>query len=217
MQAGQASLSGLFFIKISEFMYRRVIHRRYRKKRFIYLFLVLIILIALGSLLTMHKFDFFHHDREFDEIIRLAAKRHGLDPCLVKAVVWKESRFKQNTVGSHGEIGLMQIMDGAVKDWADANRMPIPCDGILFEPEVNIEIGAWYLGRALKYWKKKGYSRFEELALCEYNAGRKRTKTWLPPRKTASIRERIAFPSTRYYVTAIMDKYLDYSSRRQAE
>src|ERR1700678_3990316 len=56
----------------------------------------------------------------FDQLIRDASLKHGVDPMLLKAIVWRESAFKPEKVGTSGERGLMQVGEGAARDWAKA-------------------------------------------------------------------------------------------------
>ena len=140
--------------------------------------------------------------------------RYGVDPALVKAVIWRESRFRPYVRGKAGEIGLMQIMpDKAVVDWAKRFRVPVPNRGALFTPRLNIEIGTWYLGNALRRWSS--YQDRLVLALCEYNAGIRRANAWKPNEKNGSVRERITIASTRSYVDAVLDQYEDYKKSWQ--
>ncbi len=201
-------------------MYRRVIQRRYRNKRYKWLLGVLALLILLSLYLTQfyRKHEIRAREKSFDELVGNAAARHALDPCFVKAVIWQESRFDPNVVGSSGEIGLMQITDGAVEDWARFHGKKAPYRGLLFIPDVNTEIGTWYLARALRRWSV--YTNcHHELALCEYNAGLTAAKKWAPANRNFSgdIYPRIGYNSTRHYVRSVMDQYLEYASWRQAE
>jgi len=56
--------------------------------------------------------------QQYDRLIRAVAVEHHLDPMLVKAVVWRESRFDPRKYGSHGERGLMQVSEKAANEWA---------------------------------------------------------------------------------------------------
>ena len=146
---------------------------------------------------------------DYDKIIREAAQRNQVDPRLLKAVIWRESRFDPMTEGKAGEVGLMQIMpDLAVVDWAKAKGKDVPFRAALFDPELNIEIGSWYLGRAIRRWNK--YRDCYVLALCEYNAGLTRANKWKPANPNGDVRKRITIPSTRTYVNDIMDRYEKY-------
>lgn len=145
----------------------------------------------------------------YDAIILEAARRNQVDPRLLKAVIWRESRFDPSTRGKAGEIGLMQIMPKqAVVDWAKAKKRSVPYRGTLYDPEMNIEIGSWYLGRAIRRWSK--YRECYVLALCEYNAGLTRANKWKPANPAGSVRQKISIPSTLNYVNDIMDRYESY-------
>ena len=145
----------------------------------------------------------------YDAIILEAARRNQIDPRLLKAVIWRESRFDPSTRGKAGEIGLMQIMPKqAVVDWAKAKKRSVPYRGTLYDPEMNIEIGSWYLGRAIRRWSK--YRECYVLALCEYNAGLTRANKWKPANPAGSVRQKISIPSTLNYVNDIMDRYESY-------
>jgi len=144
----------------------------------------------------------------YNGLIDKAAKKHGIDSKLIKAVIWRESKFKPDARGKAGEIGLMQIKKCVAGDWAKANNAPVPSEKEMFNPAVNIKIGTWYLTRAVKSWHAYKYSYV--LALCEYNAGRQRMREWLPNRKHEEID--IKLDRTRHYVSAIFDKYLEYGS-----
>ncbi len=148
-------------------------------------------------------------ERLYDRIILEKAAKYSVDSRLIKAVIWQESRFQPDAVGRHGEVGLMQIMPNqAAVDWARVNRVKVPSRGMLFKPELNIEIGTWYLSRGI--WKYRQYKNAFELALCRYNAGQSRSDKWAPTRKSGDVVKRITIPSTREYVTRIMKRYKYY-------
>lgn len=153
---------------------------------------------------------FFEKYNRYDSMIEAAGRRNGVDPALLKAVIWRESRFDRNARGTKGEVGLMQIMvQFAAKDWADAHKRPAPTKGALSDPELNIEIGSWYLGRALRRWAD--YREATALALCEYNAGPTRAEAWKPPDKNGTVIDRIDISSTVSYVTVILTKQKEYA------
>lgn len=153
---------------------------------------------------------YFDRYQRYDPMIEAAGRRNGVDPALLKAVIWRESRFDRDAVGTKGEIGLMQIMvQFAAKDWADAHKRPAPTKGALSDPELNIEIGSWYLGRARRRWAD--YREADALALCEYNAGFSRADAWKPPDKNGTVIDRIDISSTVSYVTVILTKQKEYA------
>src|SRR5262245_46674543 len=59
----------------------------------------------------------------YDRTITDVANKHGLDPLLVKAIVWRESAFHPDKLGTVGERGLMQVGEAAAKDWANAEKI----------------------------------------------------------------------------------------------
>ena len=151
------------------------------------------------------------HDREvLAPIIAAASHRHDLSPDLVTALIWKESRFRSCARGDHGEYGLMQITDGAVEDWCVATHSKVPSTQDLLTPEINLEIGCWFLSRAFTRWK--GYVSQEALALAEYNAGHATVlKNWKPESPESPLDlDKITYPGTRDYVRQILQKRDDY-------
>jgi len=160
--------------------------------------------------------DYMTSSYAYDSVILETAERHGIDPGFVKAVIWRESRFRPYVRGTSGEIGLMQIMpDKAAVDWAKRYRQAIPPKGALFTPRLNIEIGTWYLARALRRWST--YKDAKVLALCEYNAGISRASSWKPSEKNGDVRSRITIPSTQTYVNTILEKYEEYKKNWKPE
>ena len=153
-----------------------------------------------------------HDENVLLPLIEQTARRHGVSPLLVRALIWKESRFDQFSVGSKGEIGLMQITDGAVQDWARRTKSDKPSRFDLFIPEVNVEIGTWYLGQAARHWK--GYASQDLLTLAEYNAGYgKVSGSWAPKDpQTVVVPADITYPGTRQYVQMILERKKQYEN-----
>src|SRR2546427_8206112 len=56
--------------------------------------------------------------QKYDKLTLSVAAEHELDPMLVKAVVWRESRFDRKKYGTAGERGLMQVSEKAANEWA---------------------------------------------------------------------------------------------------
>ena len=190
---------------------------RGRKKRYWIWFAAagVVALIAVAAAVAVWCGDdspkrWFVNDRDYSAEIAAAAKRHGLDPALVRALVYQESRFRADKRGKKGEIGLMQVLpSGAAAEWARVKKRRRPSDGELFNVELNLEIGCWYLARAMKRWK--GYRHGTELALAEYNAGLSQVRKWAPENKNGEVIPRIKIASTKKYVTEITKRYRSYS------
>jgi soluble lytic murein transglycosylase len=153
---------------------------------------------------------------QYDGVIRSVALEHHLDPMLVKAVVWRESRFDPKKRGSHGERGLMQVTERAANEWARENKVSGFRLDQLFEPKINLEAGTWYLHRAIEHWDHQADPI--AFALAEYNAGASRAQRWSGGNSFPEVSERqflqnIDFPATRKYIESIVDRYRFYQRR----
>lgn len=164
---------------------------------------------------TVHEWISPQRFQQYDTLIRSVAAEHRIDPMLVKAVVWAESRFEPIKYGGAGERGLMQITEIAAKEWAQENKIEDFRVEDLFDPKVNVQAGTWYLARAMQHWNKQ--SDPVPFALAEYNAGASRAQRWaggddvvIPPN---TFRNNIDFPGTRAYVDTITARR-DFYKRR---
>jgi soluble lytic murein transglycosylase len=152
----------------------------------------------------------------YDRLIRSVALEHHLDPMLVKAVVWRESRFDAKKRGTHGERGLMQVSERAANEWARETKIAGFQPDQLFDPKTNLEAGTWYLHRATEHWNHQ--SDPIPFALAEYNAGASRAQRWSDSNGVSEISERqflekIDFPATRRYVESIVERFRFYQRR----
>jgi soluble lytic murein transglycosylase len=154
-------------------------------------------------------------DNRFDSLILNVAAENGCDPSLVKAVVWRESKFDPETRGGKGEVGLMQVMPAVVNEWAKAQGEKNFDSRRLVDPLTNLRIGTWYLSRALQQWAHAADP--VPLAVAQYNAGRSNVLKWVDPGSMTDgdyfVRSRIQFPATRSYVRDILEQYRLYRRR----
>lgn len=165
--------------------------------------------ILAGILLVWGMFYWRVH--AYDSAIAEAGRLYGVDARLIRAVIWKESRFRPKRVGKLGEIGLMQVTLEAAGEWAKANGETHFARNDLFRPEVNIKAGAWYLGRAIRSWSAKPNPL--PYALAEYNAGRSNTLRWAAHDNNDANKfwHDITYPATRRYIRDIL---MDYRGHR---
>ena len=153
----------------------------------------------------------------YDPIIAEVSRRNGVDPLLVKAMIWRESGFRADKVGGAGERGLMQVTEAAAQDWAKAEKIEtfVPTD--LFDPKMNVEAGTWYLAKALDRWKEKANPL--PFALAEYNAGRTRVDRWVAATNMGvnanadDLLSAMDFPTTRKYIADITERHRYYRDR----
>ncbi|HWW01012.1 MAG TPA: lytic transglycosylase domain-containing protein [Candidatus Acidoferrum sp.] len=170
---------------------------------------VLVLLLAGAAALYWWWDD--HLERSQDGPIRAAAERYGLEPALVKAVVWRESRFNPNVRGKVGEIGLMQLQEEAAREWAEAERVPGFEHEQCFDPGTNTLAGAWYLKKLTKrYLQTDNPAAY---ALADYNAGRGNVLKWnrgQAATNSAVFIDVIGFPATKAYVQSVLRRYERY-------
>ncbi|MBA3262790.1 MAG: lytic transglycosylase domain-containing protein [Thermoleophilaceae bacterium] len=147
-----------------------------------------------------------HHD----DIIRQQASDKNVDAALIAAVIYEESRFRDQT--SHaGARGLMQITPET------ADFIARRSGGIRFEqedlatPQINIAYGAWFLRYLIDH-----YDGNETLAVAAYNAGQTNVDRWVEraggPDQFDSARH-IPFPETRAYVHNVQERRGQYRDR----
>jgi soluble lytic murein transglycosylase len=154
--------------------------------------------------------------QQYDGLIQSVAAAHHLDPMLIKAIVWRESRFDPEKHGSAGERGLMQVSEKAANEWARENKIDnFRVEG-LFDPQKNLEAGTWYLQRAWQHWEQEPDPM--PFALAEYNAGASRAQRWAggeqaPAMDAKAFLSNIDFPNTRKYVDSIIARYQFYKRR----
>jgi soluble lytic murein transglycosylase-like protein len=96
-------------------------------------------------------------DHELDLIILHAAEQSGVDPRLLHAVIWQESRYKTDARSGAGAQGLMQMIPATAKRFDCTNA---------YDPQSNVTAGAKYLR-----WLLERFDGDVTLALAGYNAG----------------------------------------------
>lgn len=177
------------------------------------------ICLAVGLLAVITGFLAFwiyedRRDHQFDSLILAAANRYRVDPALVKAVIWRESRFQANARGRVGEMGLMQIRTAAAADWAAAERIATIPDEQLADATTNILAGAWYLSHLLKRYRATDDPL--PFALADYNAGRTQVLRWLKDAARTNSSDFLAsmdFPATRRYIESVRQRHAHYQAQ----
>ncbi len=136
-------------------------------------------------------FERIRYPLHYSEFVRVHAREHGLDPALLAAVIYQESKFRPSAKSSSGAIGLMQLTP------TTANGIALRTGGHafrtsdLYDPEINIRYGAWYLDNLFKKYGN------ERLVLAAYNAGQGNVDRW------RANNEPIQFAETRAYVKRV--------------
>jgi soluble lytic murein transglycosylase len=150
-------------------------------------------------------------ERSQDGPIRAAAMRYGVEPALIKAVVWRESHFHPAARGRAEEIGLMQLQEIAAREWADAHHLPVFEHEHCLDPSTNTLAGTWYLRKLLRRYAHTDNPL--PYALADYNAGRGNVLKWIQgaaATNSAVFIEQIGFPGTKDYVKSVLRRYAYY-------
>jgi peptidoglycan lytic transglycosylase len=142
-----------------------------------------------------------------DDIIRQQAADKDLDPALIAAVIYEESRFRDQT--SHaGARGLMQITPETADFIARRSGGVRFRQSDLATPQINIAYGAWFLRYLIDH-----YEGNDTLAIAAYNAGQTNVDGWVEraggPEAFDAARD-VPFPETRAYVANVQDRRGEY-------
>jgi soluble lytic murein transglycosylase len=129
----------------------------------------------------------------YSEYVRVHARQHGLDPALLAAVIYQESRFRPSAKSASGAIGLMQLTPETARGIAIRTHGSAFHTQDLYNPEINIRYGAWYLDNLFKKYGD------ERLVLAAYNAGQGNVDKW------RANGQSIQFAETRAYVKTVED------------
>lgn len=177
--------------------------------------IILITLVVIGCGLYFLDQYWIHR---YDAVIKRESTRHHVDPDLVWSIAYEETYFRAWKRGRNGEIGLMQVTPVVAREWAADNNSallgasrPMDADAVLLDPERNIQIACWYLEKAGDNYQ--GLPGREARMLAAYNAGPSRAADWnrvetgARPLNEQEFIARIDIPSTRAYVTSILDRY----------
>jgi soluble lytic murein transglycosylase len=141
----------------------------------------------------------------YEEFITGHAANYHLDPELVAAVIYQESKFDADARSASGAVGLMQLLPETGQGIADRTGGEEWRPEDLLNPELNIRYGSWYLRHLLDKYGD------EELALAAYNAGQTNVDSW---------RERgvgIQFAETRHYVDRVEELKRTYAHAYASE
>ncbi|HEX4886373.1 MAG TPA: lytic transglycosylase domain-containing protein [Casimicrobiaceae bacterium] len=128
--------------------------------------------------------------QRFASLIESEAKRQGLDPALVRAVVAVESAYEPAAVSPKGAVGLMQVIPATAERYGLATDRRGSIEQKLKDPATNVRIGTRYLSDLIER-----FGQDLKLALAAYNAGEgavERYARQVPP-----------FPETQQYVVLV--------------
>ncbi|HEV8686813.1 MAG TPA: lytic transglycosylase domain-containing protein [Gaiellaceae bacterium] len=147
------------------------------------------LLAAAAALVIVTEPDFYLRARyplRYEHIVRGHAQNYDLDPALVAAVIYQESKFRAGARSDSGALGLMQLLPQTAKGIATrtgGSRFEV---SDLLEPELNIRYGCWYLRHLLDKYGSL------DRALAAYNGGQ------------GNVDRGVQYPETRHYVDRVL-------------
>lgn len=133
---------------------------------------------------------------------------NGVDPFLVAAIIREESQYDWRAVSRVGAIGLMQVMPSTANAVAQQHRLPSLSREDLFDQEVNIRIGTWYVAQLFTQ-----FSGNVVQTIAAYNAGPIAVGNWTATYRGLSedeFVELIQYQETRQYVKRVLRSYKEY-------
>lgn len=185
------------------------------KARLLWIGLGLCLLLGAGVYRTGERIR-HHRVHRYDAIYQLGETTYGVPFNLVRAVVWRESRFVPDARGRHGELGLMQLTEVAAQEWADSEQDLDFIHEHVLDPATNVLAGCYYLSKLVKRYGETDNPWV--YALADYNAGRANVLRWMEggaQTNSATFLAQMTFPSTRRYVVSVLQRYEYYETQRE--
>lgn len=183
---------------------RAAMARRTRIRRIL---LGLVVLICVGVAVGVTRFDFGDTIQELtlplrhDDIIRQQAMEKDVPADLIAAVIYKESKFEDQT-SSAGARGLMQITPATADTIENLSGGQTFVYDDLADPDLNIRYGTFYL-----HYLIQKYNGNLVAVLSAYNAGEGNADAWGGASMQA---DDIRFAETRDYVDEVLEKRGEY-------
>ena len=146
----------------------------------------------------------------YSDVIRQQAAEKHLDPALVAAVIYAETKFEPRD-SSVGAIGLMQVMPETAQFLARRSGATTFRTADLANPQVNIAYGSYYLRYLLNEYRGN-----PTLALAAYNGGESNVDEWMANARANGQSLTVAdipFPETRAYVERVLDAQGQYKRK----
>ena len=176
---------------------------RSRRRRTLGALVATALVLVIG--LTISRIDHAVHELALPladaSVIREQAAAKHLDPALIAAVIYAETKFEPRTSPAGAE-GLMQIEPATAEFLAKLSGGYRFTTSDLGTPSVNVAYGSYYLRYLLEH-----YEGSEMLAVAAYNAGLANVDTWVAKAHTEGRQltvSAIPFPETRAYVQRVL-------------
>lgn len=173
--------------------------REYTNRRFIFFLLSILLFIAVNS-----NFDLWTIRRNIEPVkyqteIEKFAEEFSLEPELLAALIYVESRFDQYSISPKGAIGLMQLMPSTafwIAEELGYNDFSLED---LDDSELNIKFGSWYFAYL---YKKFNNNLIKTIAA--YNAGENNVRNWINDGWDGNIKQKLPYKETDNFVRRVI-------------
>ena len=184
-----------------------------------YLIAILFVLAVVSASAAIFFPDYWIH--RYDALIARQSRVYRLDEKLVWSLIYEETYFRSWKTGAADEVGLMQVTPAVAREWSretglkEYEKQALEnVKPLLSDPERNIQIGCWYLEKLREQYRQRPAET--AMMLAAYNAGSSRVDEWTKDSDPMNMPEpdfvsRIAIPSTRAYVSDILERYRNQS------
>ena len=147
-------------------------------------------------------------------VIRQQAAEKHLDPALIAAVIYAETKFDSRSSAA-GAQGLMQLMPETAEFLAHRSGATTFTTADLATPQVNIAYGSYYL----RYLLDEYHGNVTD-ALAAYNGGESNVDRWIAAARAQGRGlnlDEIPFPETRAYVARVLSAERKYRTKYAAQ
>ena len=170
--------------------------------------ILIIIIITATIIIGTNLYFAINYPMSYRNSINIYSKQFNVDPYLVAAIINVESSYDKTAISNKEARGLMQISP-TTGQWAaeDLSIEDFSLD-LLFEPEINIMIGTWYLNML-----SDEFDHNIQLILAAYNGGSGNVRKWLENDEYCEdgiYLKKIPFKETRDYVEKVLKNYKVY-------
>ncbi len=171
--------------------------------------ILILSILAIMLTYTIGCFYAYFYPMTYADTIIECAESYNVDSALVASVVNSESGFKKDVKSPKGAIGLMQLMP-ATAEWVAEKLNEEYSEEKLYQPELNIKLGTYYLGYLIEYFNNT------ELGLCAYNAGQGNVSNWLLNKEYSvdgKTLTKIPYKETENYLNRVYKNYHYYKNK----
>lgn len=168
------------------------------------LLVAIFVITSIGGVVLYSRYPL-----EYKQVIDKYSKENDIDPYLIASIINVESSFKKEAISPKDARGLMQIAEKTGQWGADELEIDNYKNESLYDPQINIKIGTWYLKKLEKEFDGK-----LDLILAAYNGGSGNVNKWLKNQEYSKdgVRlDKIPFKETENYLQRVKNNYKIYT------